>query len=132
MTLLEKMRCMLSNANMGKQFWVEALSYATFMVNQLPCSGKALFFGTVDGVKGFKLWCLQDKKIVISRDVTFDEECMLKTSSVEKVSFSIDGEKETSNVVVQMEVTPSLGPLGMDSRSGSKEDRRTPDVGSSQ
>ena len=87
---------MLSKTRLGKQFWVEALSYATFVVNRLPCSGvkyktpmevwpgshasydginifgcpayyhvrdekldsrvqKALFLGTSDRVKGFKL-----------------------------------------------------------------------------
>lgn len=113
MTLLEKVRYMLSNSGLGKQFWVEALSFATFLVNRFPCSGgknktrtevwsgshtnydgiyifgcptyyhvydekldpralKALFLHMSDMVKGFKLWYVEDKNIVISMDVTFD------------------------------------------------------------
>ncbi len=29
------------------------------------------------GVKGYRLWCLETKKTIISRDVTFDESVML-------------------------------------------------------
>ena len=38
-TSLENVRCMLSNVNLGKQFWAEALFYITFIVNRLSCSG---------------------------------------------------------------------------------------------
>lgn len=103
--LLEKVQCMFSNANLGTQFWVEALSHATFIVNRLPRSGveyktlmevwlgshasydnvhifgcltyynvrdekidlrayKTLFKGSSQEVKGYNLWCLQDKKMV--------------------------------------------------------------------
>ena len=37
-TLLEKVRCMLSNASLTKNFWVEALTYACYLVNRLPSS----------------------------------------------------------------------------------------------
>jgi len=36
MTLLEKVRCMLSNTGISKSFWVEALAYACHLVNRLP------------------------------------------------------------------------------------------------
>ena len=39
---------------------------------------KALFMGVTSGVKGYRLWCLSSKKIIYSRDVTFDEFAMLK------------------------------------------------------
>ena len=35
-TLLEKVRCMLSNAGLGKEFWDEALVYACHLINCLP------------------------------------------------------------------------------------------------
>ncbi|PAM64485.1 hypothetical protein CEJ63_19730, partial [Acinetobacter baumannii] len=35
-TLLEKVRCMLSNAGLGKEFWAEAVTYACHLINRLP------------------------------------------------------------------------------------------------
>ena len=43
-----------------------------------PRAKKALFMGVTFGVKGYRLWCLSSKKIISSRDVTFDESAMLK------------------------------------------------------
>ena len=37
-TLLEKVRCMFSNAGLSKNFWAEALAYACYLVNRLPSS----------------------------------------------------------------------------------------------
>ena len=36
-------------------------------------------------VKGFKLWDLENKKFVYSRDVTFDETSMMKALSSQQV-----------------------------------------------
>ena len=128
-TLLEKVRCMLSNAGLGKQFWAEAVMYASHLINRLPSAAlnaktplevwsgkpindydtlhvfgstsyyhvkeskldprakKALFMGVTSGVKGYRLWCLSSKKIISSRDVTFDESVMLKKVTIDgKVS----------------------------------------------
>ncbi|KAG8484503.1 hypothetical protein CXB51_023752 [Gossypium anomalum] len=35
-TILEKVRCMLSNAELGKKFWAEAVTYACHLINRLP------------------------------------------------------------------------------------------------
>ena len=43
-----------------------------------PRARKALFMGITSGVKGYRLWCPETKKIIFSRDVTFDESTMLK------------------------------------------------------
>ncbi|XP_071914022.1 uncharacterized mitochondrial protein AtMg00710-like [Coffea arabica] len=37
-TLVEKIRCMLSNAGLGRKFWAEAVTYAQHLVNHLPSS----------------------------------------------------------------------------------------------
>ena len=37
-TMLEKVRCMLSNAGLGKQFWAEVVMYASHLINRLPSS----------------------------------------------------------------------------------------------
>ncbi|KAL5865755.1 hypothetical protein ACOSQ3_003269 [Xanthoceras sorbifolium] len=127
-TLLEKVRCMLSNAGLGKQFWGEAVTYACHLINRLPSSAlegktpmevwsgkpatdydslhvfgsaayyhvteskldprakKATFMGIASGSKGYRLWCPETRKSVISRDVTFDESAMLR-----KVTEKTDG-----------------------------------------
>jgi len=43
-----------------------------------PRAKKDFFIGFNPGVKGYRLWCLEAKKMIISRDVTFDESAMLK------------------------------------------------------
>ena len=43
-----------------------------------PKSKKYIFLGYVKGVKGYKFWDPVAKKIVISRDVLFDEQSMLQ------------------------------------------------------
>jgi len=38
MIFLEKVRCMLSNADISKSFWAEALAYDCYLVNRLSSS----------------------------------------------------------------------------------------------
>ena len=35
-SLLEKIRCLLSNSQLDKSFWAEALKYASHLMNRLP------------------------------------------------------------------------------------------------
>ncbi|KAG8501671.1 hypothetical protein CXB51_003833 [Gossypium anomalum] len=51
-----------------------------------PRSIKCVFLGYKAGVKGYKLWCPENKKVVISRDVVFDETAMLPNSSLKESS----------------------------------------------
>ncbi|KAG8503986.1 hypothetical protein CXB51_002302 [Gossypium anomalum] len=139
-TLLEKIRCMLSNAGLGKQFCAEAVTYAGHLVNHLPSSAlerktpmeewsgksaidydslhvfgstayyhvkkskldprakKALFMGITFGVKRFRLWCLDTKKMICNRDVTFDESATLKKVADEDI--------QTDDTPQQVECTP--------------------------
>ena len=43
-TLLEKVRCMLSNASLSKKFWAEALAYACYLVNRLLIGSQKCIF----------------------------------------------------------------------------------------
>ncbi|KAG8471931.1 hypothetical protein CXB51_036977 [Gossypium anomalum] len=43
---------------------------------------KCVFLGYKAGVKGYKFWCPENKKVVISRDVVFDETAMLANLSL--------------------------------------------------
>lgn len=145
-TLLEKVRCMLAQSGMGKEFWAEAITYACHIINRLPSAvndgktpyevwtgkpafdydklhifgcpvyfhvtgskldpraSKALFVGLCNGVKGYRLWCPELKRLVISRDVTFDEAIMLSKKSTdgevqrrEKVTEHVEFEVSSSN-----------------------------------
>ena len=60
-----------------------------------PRAKKAIFLGIPSGSKEYRLWCLETKKIVFSRDVTFDESALLR-----KVTKKIDDTLE------QVEQTP--------------------------
>ncbi|KAH9689127.1 hypothetical protein KPL70_015374 [Citrus sinensis] len=107
-TLLEKVRCMLSNAGLDKKFWAEAVSYASHLINRLPSTAIG------GGVKGFKLWDLEDKKFVCSRDVTFDEASMMKALSSQQM------ENKSKKVLQQVEfdATPYV-PVSSTSKKGS-------------
>jgi len=50
-----------------------------------PRARKTVFLGLKRGVKCYKLWDSEDRKIVLSRDVTFDESSIVKTSSSQQV-----------------------------------------------
>ena len=49
-----------------------------------PRVKKSLFIGISPGVKGYRLKCSNSTKIIISRDVTFDEQFMMEKKIEEK------------------------------------------------
>ncbi|KAH9764742.1 hypothetical protein KPL70_001639 [Citrus sinensis] len=79
-----------------------------------PRARKAIFVGFKGGVKGFKLWDLEDKKFVCSKDVTFDEASMMKASSSQQV------ENKTKEVLqrVEFDATPYV-PVSSTSKKSS-------------
>ncbi|KAG8488232.1 hypothetical protein CXB51_018792 [Gossypium anomalum] len=62
-----------------------------------PRAKKALFLGITGGVKGYRLWYPDTRKIVFSKDVTFDESTMLKYKDSQK-------DDKTSNTLQQVEL----------------------------
>lgn len=120
-TIMERVRCMLSESGMEEKFWAEAASTAVYLINRSPSSAtdyklpeelwsgkrpgikhlrrfgaaayvhtrqaktspravKGYFVGYPDGVKGFRVWLPEEKKCVISRNVIFHEEEVIKHS----------------------------------------------------
>ena len=45
-----------------------------------PRAMKVVFLGYPKGIKGYRLWSLDEKKVVISRDVVFNEKIFYKTN----------------------------------------------------
>ncbi|KAG8482734.1 hypothetical protein CXB51_024185 [Gossypium anomalum] len=162
-TIMEKVQCLLSNANLPKSFWAEAASTARFLINRSPSiaiekktpqeaselvelSPSSLMGGLHDyliaymalmcklsmypnyipmcstgkvilkwrnirdvkrriaGVKGYKLWCPENRKVVISRDAVFDETVMLPNLSL-KDSSNKENQKQVEHQI-NTESTP--------------------------
>ncbi|GJR29297.1 retrovirus-related pol polyprotein from transposon TNT 1-94 [Tanacetum coccineum] len=70
-TLLEKVWCMLSNAGLESKLD--------------PRAKKALFMGITSEIKVYCLLCPETKKMIFSRDVTFNEPSMLKKVNAEQL-----------------------------------------------
>ncbi|KAG8500494.1 hypothetical protein CXB51_002743 [Gossypium anomalum] len=65
---------------------------------------KCVFLGYKVGVKGYKLWCPENRKVVISRDVVFDETAMLSNLSL-KDSSNKENQKQVEHQI-NAESTP--------------------------
>ena len=66
-----------------------------------PRSVKCVFIGFKQGVKGYKLWCPETSKVVISRDVVFDETSMFQGSPSSTPS---EGNQQKSSIQVELEI----------------------------
>ncbi|GKV30830.1 hypothetical protein SLEP1_g39605 [Rubroshorea leprosula] len=131
-TLMERARCMMSTAKLGKEFWAKAVNTACYLINRSPTislkmktpeevwSGKpanysflrvfgcdayvwvpkekrtkvdknskrCIFLGYETGTKGYKLWDPTARKLIISRDVVFNEDvfqCTAKKEEARKI-----------------------------------------------
>lgn len=71
-----------------------------------PRAKKCIFLGYASGVKGYRLWCLDSKKLIISRDVTFDEDAILHPRKDTVVSQNSE-DSSNSPHVMEVEVTPT-------------------------
>ncbi|KAG8492178.1 hypothetical protein CXB51_009620 [Gossypium anomalum] len=63
-----------------------------------PRSIKCVFLGYKAGVKGYKLWCPKNRKVVISRDVVFDETAMIPNLSL-KDSSNKENQKQVEHQI---------------------------------
>jgi hypothetical protein len=104
---MEKTRYMLNGVGLGQELWVEAVGIACCLVNGSPSSAldqKCIFIGYKDGLKGYKIWNLETKKVVYSRDVIFREtkdvvkhDVLRSKEEPEKIEFDLkDDESEST------------------------------------
>ncbi|RDX94009.1 hypothetical protein CR513_23663, partial [Mucuna pruriens] len=68
-TIMDMVRCMLKDKQLPREFWAEAVATAVYILNRCPTKS------------AYKLYNPVTKKVIISRDVTFDEERMWNWSS---------------------------------------------------
>ena len=66
-----------------------------------PRAVKCIFLGYKSGVKGYKLWNPETRKVVISRNVVFNEHAMLQDKD-----FPVDGQQKSSVLVEQFVDAP--------------------------
>ncbi|KAI3785071.1 hypothetical protein L1987_44183 [Smallanthus sonchifolius] len=81
--LLETARALQFEANLPKRFWGECILTTTYVVNRLPSKvtrnitpyegETGIFMGYPPGTKGYKIYDIENKKMVVSRDVKFVE-----------------------------------------------------------
>ncbi|KAG8481085.1 hypothetical protein CXB51_025838 [Gossypium anomalum] len=90
-TIMEKGRCMLSNANLPKSFWAEATSTTCFLINRSPSVviekkiPQEVWSGNPANYSDLKIFGCP-VKVMISRDVVFDETAyLLKTLPIKKI-----------------------------------------------
>lgn len=75
---------------------------------------KCIFLGYMPGVKKYKLWCPETKKLVISKDVIFDDTAIIH-GLAPKVSY--DNNQQRSKRQVELEIdTMSTIEIGRQSK----------------
>ncbi|GKC80997.1 retrovirus-related pol polyprotein from transposon TNT 1-94 [Tanacetum coccineum] len=112
-------------------FWAEATVTAAYLINRSPSTAlekktpmklkpraiKCIFLGYSEGVKGYRLWRLDDvkPKIIISKDVVFNESLMykdtLKGVGVVDSGKEVEFEVELQGSRVEPTVDPHTGKI---------------------
>ncbi|KAI9199191.1 hypothetical protein LWI28_029090 [Acer negundo] len=103
-----------------------------------PRAKKAMFVSFSEGVKGFRLWNSESKKIILSRDVTFDESAMLKQTlrdtenenpnslqhvefevpkKLDKASLTVNGPDDQDEISIEVEDSAPLSDIRQQPKS---------------
>jgi hypothetical protein len=150
-TILEHVRCMLSNAGLWDKhgLWAEVANATCYLINRSPNSAidfkiseevwtsklvdysnlrifgcpayahvnngklvpranKCTFIGHGSGVKGYRLLCADFKKVIVSRDVTFDESTFSSSKGVSDSGSSFTSFPETTNENLEVDVPVNI------------------------
>eukprot|EP00253_Pinus_taeda_P012424 PITA_12424 len=107
-TLMERARSVLSGAELGQEFWVEAMETTCYLVNISPSLALEDMTPQEDGLKGHKLWNLVTRKVVYNRDVVFREvkdviKHEVQPKEPEKIEFELKEEELDSTVEEESE-----------------------------
>ncbi|GJS90427.1 retrovirus-related pol polyprotein from transposon TNT 1-94 [Tanacetum coccineum] len=121
----------LTVSGLPDSFWAEATVTAAYLINRSPSTAlekktpmklkpraiKCIFLGYSEGVKGYRLWRLDDvkPKIIISKDVVFNESLMykdtLKGVGVVDSGKEVEFEVELQGSRVEPTVDPHTGKI---------------------
>ena len=66
-----------------------------------PQAVKCMFLGYASTSKGYRMWCPNYKKVIQSRDVTFNENAMLSFGKKSIVSFAGTGDREDASRTIE-------------------------------
>jgi len=69
-----------------------------------PGAVKCMFFGYASESKGYRMWCPEPKKVIQSRDVTFNETTILSSGTDSVVSSTSVGDQEDTGNSMEIEV----------------------------
>jgi hypothetical protein len=152
-TILERARCMLSNAGLWDKhnLWAETVATACYLINRslnsaidfkipeevwsgkpvdysnlrifgcpayahvnngklVPRAQKCTFVGYGSGVKGYRLLCADSKKVIVSRDVTFDESAFSSLGDASSSGFSSTPTPETTVEDLEIDLPVNVDP----------------------
>ncbi|GJY33991.1 retrovirus-related pol polyprotein from transposon TNT 1-94 [Tanacetum coccineum] len=111
-TLLERTRCLLLNARLDRSFWAEALNTACYLINRSPAiaidcktsievrPGKPADYSKLR----YRIWSPSERRVILSRDVTFDEDYLFRMKQDPIESNLEDGvSKKVEDVPKQVE-----------------------------
>ena len=159
--LAKKVRCLLQESGLGKEFWNEAVQCAVYALNRCPIrentiipaerwygekveDSKLRTFGCVAYLriseqrckenpcifigyapKGYRLWDLENKKIVIGRNVRFNESELFKDIVVNltRITVSSKTQKNTDVVTPQPEPVVTAKGSSPSTSTSTKSDR---------
>ncbi|KAL8157159.1 hypothetical protein AgCh_002026 [Apium graveolens] len=138
-TLNERAKSMRLHAGLPKMFWADAVSTAAYLINRGPSSPlgfkipeeedkldpkakKCIFIGYGSDDMGYRFWDELTKKVVRSRDVTFNENAVYKDNLVVDSEFTKE-QPEKEKVVLE-----DITEIDLAGNSGSSEyvDDRVP------
>jgi ATP-binding cassette subfamily B (MDR/TAP) protein 1 len=69
-----------------------------------PRAKKGVFVGYGDGVKGYRIWSLAESRVILSRDVMFDENSMLNSSVGRSTELETSAEYDSVEEQVELQV----------------------------